>query len=330
MNKTIQLRTFSNDTDFLAMAAILTASEKADDQPRILAAEDLESLIRNTPGFDLQHDLIIAETAGQPVAFGRVRRPGNGSAQVYSLNGYISPAWRHESIGTMLLERLERRVAEIVVGEQGGGSVFLHLTPSLKQGWLHALACRAGYTLKESWVLMVRPNLENLLESRLPHGLEVRLVQPEQYDAIWQAVKEAYAPEGEPAPNDDIPGGIENDPNFQPELWQVAWDVSSGKVVGSVMTYINHSENEMMGIRRGYTEGISTIPAWQGKGVATALIARSLKVQRQAGMTESALVCSGEKEKNLQLYRKCGFQEVKRDTVYEKGLTLPAEGRHSL
>ena len=37
-------------------------------------------------------------------------------------------------------------------------------------------------------------------------------------------------------------------------------------------------------------------------------------------MTESALICSGENLNNLRLYASCGFQEVKRDTVYEKGL----------
>jgi len=50
------------------------------------------------------------------------------------------------------------------------------------------------------------------------------------------------------------------------------------------------------------------------------LIARSLKVQREVGMTESALVCNGEKLNNYKLYASCGFQEVKRDTVYEKPL----------
>jgi aminoglycoside 6'-N-acetyltransferase I len=91
-------------------------------------------------------------------------------------------------------------------------------------------------------------------------------------------------------------------------------------VAGSVMTYINHAENKQLGILRGYTEGISTVPAWRKRGVATALIARSVKVQREAGMKESALVCSGENLANYRLYESCGFKEVKRDTVYEKAL----------
>jgi predicted acetyltransferase len=77
-----------------------------------------------------------------------------------------------------------------------------------------------------------------------------------------------------------------------------------------------------MGILRGYTEGISTVPSWQRRGVAKALIARSLKVQRDLGMTESGLVVSSLKPENRRLYENCGFREVKRDTVYERELTL--------
>ncbi len=191
------------------------------------------------------------------------------------------------------------------------------MPPSTRSG-LHALVKQAGYAVKESWVLMLRPTLEDVPDAPLPAGLEVRPFLPEHLSAIWYAVEEAYVPEGGPPPTGEIPQDFKNDPNFQPELWQVAWEISSGKVVGSVMTYINHAENRQLGILRGYTEGISTVPAWQRRGVARALIARSLKAQREAGMLESALVCSGENPNNYRLYASCGFQEVKRDTVYEK------------
>jgi len=168
---------------------------------------------------------------------------------------------------------------------------------------------------------MVRGDLENIPEISLPAGLEVRPARPEDFSSIWYSVEEAYVPEGGPLPTGVMPEDFKSDPNFQPELWQVAWDVSTGKVAGSVMTYIYHKENKQLGILRGYTEGISTVPAWRRRGVAKALIARSLKVQREAGMKESALVCSGENLANYRLYESCGFIEVKRDTVYEKPLT---------
>ena len=215
---------------------------------------------------------------------------------------------------------LEQR-AQVIAGEHPTTIPnFLHINATQYQIGLHALVKRCGYGVKESWVLMVRPSLEEIRDTPLPEGLEVRPALPEHFSAIWCAVEEAYVPEGGPSPTGVIPDDFKNDPNFQPDLWQVAWDVSTGKVVGSVMTYINHAENKQLGILRGYTEGISTAPGWRRRGIARALIARSLKVQRQLGMKESGLVCSGENLNNYRLYESCGFQEVKRDTVYEKAL----------
>jgi mycothiol synthase len=168
----------------------------------------------------------------------------------------------------------------------------------------------------------VRPSLADIPDWPLPAGLEVRPARPEDFSAIWYAVEEAYVPEGGSAPTGVFPQDMLQDANTQPELWQVAWEISSGQVVGSVMTYINHPENKALGLNRGYTEGISTVPRWQRRGVARALIARSLRLQRELGLTESALVCNPAKQGNYRLYVHCGFQEVKRDTVYEKVLSI--------
>jgi GNAT superfamily N-acetyltransferase len=270
----------------------------------------------------MARDLIVAEVDGQAVGFGRVRWSDDFSRRTYALTGYLPPEWRRQGIGRVMLAWLEGRAREIARENPSTFPSFLHVNATQFQVGLHALARQADYGVKESWVLMVRPNLEDIPDIPLPEGLEVRPALPEQFSAIWYAVEEAYVPEGGPSPTGVLPEDWKNDPNFQPELWQVAWEVSSGKVVGSVMTYINHAENKALGILRGFTEGISTVPAWQRRGVARALIARSLKVQRAAGMTESALVCNPEKTGNYRLYASCGFQEVKRDTVYEKPLIL--------
>ncbi len=324
----LTFRPFQGDADYLCLAAIETASENADNLPVQVSAADVAEHISHIPRFDPFHDLVIVQVDGQEAGYGYVRWWSDPSRCTYGLAGYILPEWRRKGIGQALLAWLEKR-ALVIAREQEFAKEnsttlpsFFHVNATQYQLGLHALARQAGYGVKESWVLMVRPSLENIPAAPLPEGLAVRPALPEHYGDIWYAVCEAYVPEGGPPPTREFPEDLKNDPNFQPELWQVAWEISSGKVVGSVMTYINHAENKQLGIRRGFTEGISTVPAWQRRGVATALIARSLKVQRDAGMTESALVCSGEKESNYRLYISCGFQEVKRDTVYIKPLIL--------
>jgi GNAT superfamily N-acetyltransferase len=286
-----------------------------------VCATELAARWKSSPRFDLYRDLIIAAVDGQDVGFGRVRWSDEPSRRTYGLNGFIIPEWRRKGIGQALLSWLEERT-RILTGEHSTTNpCFTHINATQYQVGLHALVLQAGYGIKESWVLMVRPSLQDIPDTPLPEGLDVRPARPEQFPAIWYAVEEAYVPEGGPPPTGEIPEDFKNDANFQPELWQVAWEVRSGKVVGSVMTYINHAENKQLGILRGYTEGISTTPAWRRRGVARALISRSLKAQREVGMIESALVCNGENLNNYKLYASCGFQEVKRDTVYEKPLS---------
>ncbi len=320
----LTLRPFHGDEDFDCIAAILTASDNADSLPVTFSAADAAELLRTIPRIDLFRDLIIAEVDGMEVGLGHVRWWTEPARRSYSLAGYLLPEWRRKGIGRVLLAWLEDRArqiaSELPAAEENHTALpnFFHVNVTQYKVGLHALVRQAGYAVKESWALMVRPSLEDIPDVPLPEELEVRPALSEHYGDIWYSVCEAYVPEGGPPPTRELPEDFKNDPNFQPELWQVAWEVSSGKVVGSVMTYINHAENKQLGIRRGFTEGISTVPAWQRRGVAQALIARSLKVQREAGMTESALVCSGEKPNNYRLYASCGFQEVKRDTVYEK------------
>jgi mycothiol synthase len=316
------LRPFHGEDDYTRLADILTASEYADSLRMTVSAADLAERLSTSPRFDLFRDLIIAEVDGQEVSYGRVHWWEEPSRRTYGLTGFLLPEWRRKGIGRTVLTWLEER-ARAIAGEHTTTSPsFLHINTTQYQAGLHALVRQAGYGIKESWVLMVSSSLEDIPDTPLPEGLEVRPALPEHFSAIWYAVEEAYVPEGGRPPTGEIPENIKNDPNFQPELWQVAWEVSSGKVVGSVMTYINHAENKQMGILRGYTEGISTVPAWQRRGVARALIARSLKAQREVGMTESALVCNAEKLNNYKLYASYGFQEVKRDTVFEKPLIL--------
>jgi mycothiol synthase len=320
MLRNLILSSFRGEDDYHRLANIITASENADNLPMIISAAELAESLSKSPRFDISRDLIIAEVDGQAVGFGRLRWGEEPSRQTYGLTGYILPEWRRKGIGKKLLSWLEERAQAVSRDQPTTVPSFLHINATQYQIGLHALVKQFNYSIKESWVLMVRPSLEEIPDAPLPEGLEIRPALPEDFSVIWYAVEEAYVPEGGPPPTGIMPDDVKNDLNFQPELWQVAWDASTGKVAGSVMTYINHAENKQLDILRGYTEGISTVPFWRRRGVAKALIARSLKVQHQLGMKESGLVCSGENLNNYRLYQSCGFQEVKRDTVYEKPL----------
>jgi mycothiol synthase len=169
---------------------------------------------------------------------------------------------------------------------------------------------------------MVRPNLEDVPDLPLPDGVEIRPAAPDQYRVIWDSIHDGSHEEwGVPEPTENAYQEWLNDDLFQPQLWQIAWDKGTGKPAGHVLTYIHHEENKQFNRKRGYTEGVGVAREWRRRGLARALISRSLRAQKAAGMSESALVADSDSTSGVTgLYEGCGFQIVKRDTVYRKDL----------
>jgi len=168
---------------------------------------------------------------------------------------------------------------------------------------------------------VVRPTLNHILDVPLPAGLEIRPARPEHYRAIWEASNEAFRDHwGFVQPTEeDYQAWLNDKTIFQPDLWQIAWDIQTQQVAGQVRTFIDQAQNNKYGRQRGFTEFISVRRPWRRRGLARALIARSLKTQQQQGMTESALEVDSESLSGAtRVYEDCGFRVVKRRSIYRK------------
>lgn len=104
-------------------------------------------------------------------------------------------------------------------------------------------------------------------------------------------------------------------------LWQVAWD--GGEPVGQVDNFIDVLENEKTGKLRGYTEGISVLKPYRGKGLARALISRSLRMLRAMNLQEAALtVDAGNASGALKLYESMGYRTYRTMVEWHKAMPL--------
>jgi GNAT superfamily N-acetyltransferase len=167
---------------------------------------------------------------------------------------------------------------------------------------------------------MVRPTLEDIPDYPLPEGIELRPALPEHYRLIWDDAHSDPDDEwGYVEPTEERYQEWLAELHFQPHLWQVAWEIASNQTVGHVLTFIDEKENEQFNRKRGYTEGVGVRGDWRRKGLAKAMIARSLLAQKAAGMTESALAADADSQSNAtRLYECLGFQIANRDTIYRK------------
>ena len=102
-------------------------------------------------------------------------------------------------------------------------------------------------------------------------------------------------------------------------FWQVAWD--GEQLAGMVLAHLDEQANEKHNRKRGYTEHIYVRPQWRGRGLASALIARSLQVLKAQGMEEAELGVDAENESAaFRLYENLGYKTFSVDTWFRKSM----------
>ena len=221
-----------------------------------------------------------------------------------------------------ILDWAEARTLAVAAGLAPNPPTTIGAYPNMDVPDNRAILEARGYRGVRFFFGMVRPTLGDIPDLPLPHGVEVRPVRPEEVRAIFEAEVAAFAGHWGSSAED---GGEERWQSFRDEplndlaLWQVAW--AGDTVVGMVRPYINPPDLEVLGVRRGWCENISTHADWRGRGIAKALIARALVALRDRGMTEAALGVDADNETGaLGVYRAMGFEERTRDTDYRRPL----------
>jgi GNAT superfamily N-acetyltransferase len=315
----LRFRCFAGDDDFPAMADVANAVFAADKMGWIRTPEYIRRDYARFTDFDPQGDIVMAEIDGQLVGYVRTSHwTDENGLLVQGQVGFVHPAFRRRGIGTELLRWVETRQREFA-RHQGSVSVH-HVFVTEGEVGRVAMLRRAGYEPARHFMLMERPELDDLPDLPLPGGFEVRPVHAEHLGPIFDAHMEALQGHWGVAP--PKPGDFElwtTLPTFQPHLWQVAWHIESDRVAGQVKPFTNEEQNAMQNRRRGETEFISVGAPWRRRGLARALIARALRAQRDAGMNESVLGVDADNAHDAaRLYESCGFHVVQRNMVMRK------------
>ncbi len=319
----LHFRNFQGESDFPGMQTVLNAARVADQEQYFESLEGFINNITHLTHCDPYQDILIAEIHAEVVAFSRVewRVEEATGAHLYMLIGWVRPDWRGRGIGRAMLHHNQVRLHEIAVslssaGDERPGEYEAYAT-NFQPGNL-ALMESEGYHVVRQGYTMYRPNLDEIPEIPMPEGLEVRPALPEHYRKIWDASQEAFRDHwGYAVPTEEDYQGWLKSSEFQPDLWQVAWD--GEEVAGMILNFINQEVNEKFGRKRGYTEGISVRRPWRKRGLARALLARSLKMHRDLGMTEAGLgVDASNPHGAVHLYELMGYRTARTTFTYRK------------
>jgi mycothiol synthase len=317
----LRLRPYAGDVDLVEIARIENEEAETDALPERTSRDELAAAFAQTSAsFDPVRDVTLVEIDGRAVAVAfRSAIDTTDGRREYRLHGAVAPAWRRRGIGRALLEENERRLRELAAAEAAPRPLLGSFSHDTQPGD-EALLESAGYRRVRWFFDMVRPSLDQVPDLPLPAGLELRPIDASLTRRVWDADIEAFA---------DHWGGFDHSeahlqrwlesPSNDLSLWLIAFD--GDEVAGGVINTIDSAANEAMGIRRGWLSSVFTRRPWRRRGLARALIGRSLRKLRERGMTEAALGVDADNPSGaLGLYEDLGFRVAYRASAWRKEL----------
>lgn len=325
----ITLRPLEFPAEAEGVVDLLTAINRHDQPGWFPSVAGLTNDWSPTSTFDPARDLQALEVDGALVGIARQSWRERPAVVNHRLEVYVDPGHRRRGLGSRLLAWAEERARASVQEGSGGPTTKPHQfggAGSDRGGVIAPFAEHHGFAPYRYHFEMRRPLADPIDDVPLPAGFEVRPVLPEHHRAIWHADEEAFRDHWDHAA--PVEGDYERffgDPKDDMTLWQIAWD--GDEVAGLVINSINAHENEQTGEQVGWLDSVATRRAWRGRGLAAALIARSLHVLRERGMDIAALGVDADNPTGaLQLYERAGFRPVGRWTFYRKPFEVDRPG----
>jgi mycothiol synthase len=320
----LRMRTYAGEADISEIVRVVNATSAADRVEEVWTAEALGAWLGHASDqFDPARDVVLAELDGRIVGTGRIEwvDTRDGLHREYRVFGSVDPAAQGRGIGTALLADLEERARVLAVAQRPERDVVLMSFAAAGRPAEELLRI-AGYQTARWFIDMVRHDLNDIAAPSMPDGLELRAVTPDQHETIWHANREAF--------RDHWGGSDESleqlrrilaDPDTDPSMWLIAWD--GDDVAGGVWNAIHPAENEAYGFRRGWLDSVFTRRPWRKRGLASALIGRSLTLLRERGMTSAMLGVDAENPTGaLGLYEAAGFVVHDRFVALRKPMEL--------
>jgi len=317
----LRFRRLQRPADDSAMSGLVNAGNVADGIPHRVSAAQIASWLDHPSNMDLGEDLLIAEVGGVPVASAEGGwEQDNDGGRNYSTWGQVHPDWRRRGLGTAMLRWVEERQARVAAGHPAGIERRLESWANESEAGRIALLERHGYRIVRYDYEMERPNLDEIPDLPLPEGIELRPAREEDLRRHWETEVEVFRDHW--GAIDDSEAALERmraDPRRDIGLWVVAWQ--GDEIVGQVLNRIDRQANAELGIERGWVNSVGVRGPWRRRGIARALVARSLRVLRDAGMTTAGLGVDAENANGaVAVYESVGFAVVRTERVYRKPL----------
>ena len=278
-------------SDAPAVFALMAAQELHDTGEVAIEEADIVGDWQR-PSFDVAAQTVGVLDAGVLVAYAEHRRADRGDAAVH-------PGHRGRGVGTALAGWMQGRARAAGATEVGMA------VPQGSDG--DRLLAALGYHVRwESWVLQL-PAGADIPARELPAGHVVRAARPDDYEACWTVLEDAFLEWSVRArePFDDFLARTARRPGFEP--WNLRLvtdtdtDTDTDAVVGVAVVYATGTD--------AYVDRLATRRDRRGHGIAQALLVDAFAAARARGATTLTLATDS-RTGALGLYEKVGMRVV--------------------
>ena len=266
-----------------------------------------------TPGFELNRDAFLVETADGHIA-GFEEFNNRHAHAILLTDGYVHPDFKGGGIGTALLRWVEKRALEEMVLAEPGVRVSLQSIIDNHDPASHELHRKEGYLpLRYHWrmeiVLEAAPP-----EPKFPENIELRPFIKGEHDVdVWQAQNESFRDHwgSHDQTLEEWQHSRFGDPAFDPSLWAIAWE--GEQVAGFSLNRYR------MGI--GWIRTLGVRRPWRKRGLGEALLLHSFGEFYKRGTKTIGLGVDAQNPTGAtRLYQKVGMYPASEFVTYEKVL----------
>ncbi len=308
------------------LAALLAAIEAVDERGETFELEDIDDEWRSVWSHP-DTDAVMVWDGVELVAFMWLSvRPGQREAHKIGQWGGVRPSHRRRGIGTELVAWALRRASEIAPTLDGFLPVKLETDAAAHQHDLLAIAERAGFEPVRHFLEIARSTSVAVPSPRPVAGLELVPWSQELDEEARLCHVESFADHwgSEPRTREEWAQWYTGHRAFRADLSLLAVTPGSAQVAGLVLCAA-YPQDWATVPREAWINTVGTRRAWRGQGVATWLMAESLRRIADAddGFERAILGVDAENPTGaLRLYRALGFDDdVRSVTTLDRKVT---------
>lgn len=308
--------------DLAEMADLVRAAERHDRLPEVTTDERLAHDFATDLEDPARDALLAREATGRAAGLAWLSGNRGGTRKARAIIWLVvHPDARDGALGDVLLDWLERRSREALSDVDPALPRLIRSWSPADATWIVDLHLRHGFAVARHFFEMRRDLSTPLPEPRQPAGVGIVPWEASLSESIRDAHNEAFADHWGSEPLDATRWrvAVDDDPNFRGDLSRVA--VEDGRVVGYALNEVFPDDWEVAGFSSGWVASVGVRGRHRGRGVATALIAATMRAFADAGLEYATLgVDAANPTGALGLYERLGFETFHRLVTLVKEL----------